>query len=98
MHRYHELLKEILAAWGDTSQVLLSIEEMSELTKALLKNINRGKDNRDDIASELADTLITLEQVRMIYGITEDEIHALLAIKTEKVRRRLEKWKIKNEH
>ena len=62
---------------------------MSELTKALLKNINRGKDNRDHILEELSDVLITLEQIQMIYGFTQEEINGAICKKMEKISKRL---------
>ena len=41
MDTYERALK----TWGKEAQMLQVIEEMSELTKEILKNINRGKNN-----------------------------------------------------
>ena len=46
------------------------IEEMSELTKELCKEL-RNRGNVDHIAEELADVEITLAQIKLIYGIDE---------------------------
>lgn len=35
------VLKRALKTWGKEAQMLMVIEEMSELTKEILKNINR---------------------------------------------------------
>jgi NTP pyrophosphatase (non-canonical NTP hydrolase) len=56
--------------FGQEKQVLVTIEEMAELTKALLKNINRGEQNRDDILEELVDCEIMFEQIKRLYCFT----------------------------
>ena len=51
--------------------MLMVIEEMSELTKEILKNINRKKNNVDAIIEETADVEIMLEQLKANYDIAE---------------------------
>ena len=89
IHDKKQILQKALKTWGTNAQILIAIEEMSELTKALLKNINRGKDNRDHILEELSDVLITLEQIQMIYGFTQEEINGAICKKMEKINKRL---------
>ena len=89
IHDKKQILQKALKTWGTNAQILIAIEEMSELTKALLKNINRGKDNRDHILEELSDVLITLEQIQMIYGFTQEEINGAICKKMEKISKRL---------
>jgi len=55
-----------LDTWGAKSQTIMVFEEMSELQKELCKNI-RGKDNRDEIAEEIADVQIMLEQMILLH-------------------------------
>ena len=40
-----ELYKRALKTWGKGPQMMQVVEEMAELTKELMKNINRNKDN-----------------------------------------------------
>lgn len=54
--------------FGVTSQKIMVIEEMSELTKELCKEL-RDRGNVEQIADELADVEITLAQLKMIYNI-----------------------------
>ena len=70
--KYIEILEQAVEKYGKHAQVLQTIEEMSELTKELLKNINRGKENRKEIVAETADVIIMLYQITMIYN-KEDE-------------------------
>lgn len=70
--------KVALRKWGIDSQVMMAVEEMSELTKEICK-IFRGKGTLDDLADEIADVLITLEQLKLIYKIgdmVDDHIDA----------------------
>lgn len=67
----HPVLKRALTKYGIKEQSLIAVEEMSELTKELIKN-HRGKPNEDQIAEEVADVLITLDQVIEGYGIAGD--------------------------
>lgn len=69
-----EIYKALVETYGEENQCMMCIEEMSELTKELLK-FERGYDGRDQydrIAEEIADVLITVEQVIRIYGIEDD--------------------------
>lgn len=65
------ILSTALATYGIHHQEDVAIEEMSELTKALLKR-RRGEDNAEDVLSEIADVQIMLDQMRMLYGHTHD--------------------------
>lgn len=53
--------------YGKQSQLIMAMEEMSELTKELSKNI-RGENNVSAISEEIADVEIMLEQLKVIYG------------------------------
>ena len=50
-------------------QMLQVIEEMSELTKEILKNVNLKKDNTAEIIEETTDVEIMLEQLKYCYNI-----------------------------
>lgn len=65
-----ELLNKAIHTYGKEAQTDMMIEEMSELTKALLKyrrNPN-GEKVLDDIKEEMADVQIMLDQMIIIYG------------------------------
>lgn len=61
--------------WGSHSQILIAIEEMSELTKALLKFIRYGEREGvlDAIQEERADVSIMLNQLEVIFGDNSEE-------------------------
>ncbi|MBR1648131.1 MAG: hypothetical protein IJ689_00860 [Alphaproteobacteria bacterium] len=80
--------------WGKAPQMLQVIEEMSELTKEILKNINRQKDNIDEIIEETADVEIMLEQLKICYNIA-DRVAEYKKEKLKKIDRRLDEWENK---
>lgn len=67
----NKVLELALATYGFDMQRLIAIEEMSELTKELVKK-KRGADNLDHIIEEIADVEIMLAQLKMHYEIKED--------------------------
>ena len=63
-----KIYNEAIEFFGNTSQKIMVIEEMSELTKELCKEL-RDRGNIENIADELADVEITLAQLKIIYNI-----------------------------
>ena len=53
--------------YGKIAQIIVSIEEFGELIQALTKHL-RGFDNAENIAEEIADVEIMLEQLKIIYN------------------------------
>lgn len=64
--RDRETLCAALSKWGADAQTVMVFEEMAELQKALCKH-ERGVDNRDDIAEEIADVRIMLDQMELLH-------------------------------
>lgn len=61
-----EVCTEAVRHFGAESQTMMAIEEMAELTKELCKH-HRGKQNFYDIAEEIADVQIMLEQMIVLH-------------------------------
>lgn len=78
MDREAKILDDAVAVFGADAQTDMMIEEMSELTKALLKmrRVRGHKENesvaRMNVLEELADVGIMLSQMEMIYGDCTD--------------------------
>ena len=58
---------DAVKTYGKESQLIVAIEELSELIKELTKHL-RGENNVDHISEEMADVLIMLEQLHIIFG------------------------------
>ena len=83
-----ETCKAALEAYGAVSQTNMMFEEMSELQKELCKNA-RGKRNNLDIAEEIADVQIMLEQMIVLHNCRQ-EVEDWKTIKLLRLRRRIE--------
>lgn len=67
--------KTVLSAietFGKEAQLIMAMEEMSELIQALSKNM-RGAENTDNIAEEIADVEIMILQLIEIFNCVESE-------------------------
>lgn len=85
------ILKRALDTWGKEAQMLMVVEEMSELMKEILKNINRKKNNIAEIIEETADVEIMLEQLKANYNI-EKQVSDYKSDKILKIERNLNEW------
>lgn len=66
-----QVYRKACSVYGEDSQIVVAIEELSELQKELCK-VLRGKINVDNLAEELADVEIMTEQMRiMFFGNSE---------------------------
>lgn len=63
-------LIQAICHYGQQMQMLVAIEEMSELTKEIVKH-RRGEDNRRQVAEEIADVGIMLEQLELMFNCME---------------------------
>jgi hypothetical protein len=91
----NELYKRALKDWGKEPQMMQVIEEMAELTKEILKNINRKKDNVAELIEETADVEIMLGQLKCCYGI-EQQVKQYKENKMQMIAARLENWEKEN--
>ena len=82
--------KQAIETYGERAQKLMAIEEMSELTKEICKDF-RGKLNREHLIEEIIDVIITIDQLIMMYEISEEEIVSMCIRKMNRLKERLEK-------
>ncbi len=65
-------LERAIEVYGKDMQLNVAIEELSELIKEICKH-KRGVDNREAIIEEVVDCYIMLEQIEIIFEVTEFE-------------------------
>jgi NTP pyrophosphatase (non-canonical NTP hydrolase) len=80
-------ITEIIDKFGETNQLIIAMEECSELIKEVSKYI-RTKDNKEHLTEELADVCIMIEQIRLIVGINELELYEMIQKKLKRTRER----------
>lgn len=69
-------------------QLIVAIEELSELQKELCKTL-RGNINKENIIEELADVYIMLDQIKIYFSITSNEVKEMIDKKIERTKERL---------
>lgn len=80
-----EVLEKAIKTYGKQGQVDVAIEEMSELTQALL---HERRDREHNIAEELADVEIMCKQLEMIFDC-EPEVKFFVNKKLNRLKERL---------
>ena len=89
----NDILNKAIETYGKHSQIDKAIEEMAELTKALLKLRYCEKDFerqivQDAVSEEMADVEIMLTQLHMIFGNTK-KVEEYQIKKIKRLERRL---------
>ena len=90
-----ESIKKLIRKKGTIHQSLIAIEELSELQKAITKAL-RVDDGDDYVASdyksnlheEIADVLICIEQLKIIYNLSDEDIEAWKQAKEDRLSER----------
>lgn len=87
-----ELYNDVMQVFGYEHQMHKAVEEMAELTNALMKHsMLRAK--REDVISEIADVVICMEQLALYFGV--NDVMAEKDRKLERLEERLAKIKAK---
>lgn len=81
-----ETCKAAVRVFGTRSQIWKSVEEMGELTTALMRFPDRG--SVDDVITEIADVMITVSQLALMFG--EKRVMDEVEYKIERLQSRIE--------
>lgn len=94
MERYEmeNLCKQAVEVFGMDIQQVMAMEEMGELTQAISKNI-RGFKDKANVAEEIADVEIMLEQLKHGYKC-HSEVNRWKNKKLARLRGRIEERKV----
>ena len=65
-------IHKIINHYGHTTQFNKAVEELAELTRALVR------DDRNNVIEEIADVYIMLEQLKIMGGISDDLINYVI--------------------
>lgn len=84
-----EIYRKAIRTYGARGQVVVAIEEMSELQKELCKAIrNSLTPDKDHLAEETADVYIMLEQMELLFEL--EDVALWKAAKIDRLKKRLE--------
>ena len=68
----YELYDKAVELWGQNSQIMMAVEEMAELTQKLSHYTRKNKKVKfKEMASEIADVRIMLEQLECMFSISD---------------------------
>ena len=81
-----EVYKQAIAQYGVEPQRKMAIEEMAELTNALMK-FDRGRNTIDDVVDEIADVTIMMQQLAIMFG--RNAVDSRIDYKTQRLAKRL---------
>ena len=62
------IYRELVDKFGQQHQMYVLVEEMGEATAAISQFLNRNRDVEEEMLEEIADVVIMLEQMKVIYG------------------------------
>lgn len=89
--KHLDTLNTAINLFGVDNQLNVAIEEMAELTKEICKN-KRGFHNFFEIADEMADVYIMLEQLKLIYH-NDIAVNERINFKVSRLNSRIENFK-----
>ena len=73
---------------GDDLHIVIAMEEMAELSKELSKALRRNPDE-DGLLEEIADVLICIGYISMIFEFDDEDIKKALYVKLKNIEERL---------
>lgn len=89
------LLDRAITAYGAPAQMDMAVEEMAELTKALckVKRVSCAAEAKavlENVVEEMADVQIMLDQLRIIFHRSTEEVEEVEEAKLERLKNRLD--------
>lgn len=82
------ILAKAIVKNGILPQSMIAVEELAELQKEISK-ATRGFENKSELTEEIADVLIMIEQVKMIYNLSDADIQQQIDYKINRLEQRL---------
>lgn len=86
MNDLRQILWKAIREWGIDAQTNLAIEEMGELIVAISHH-RRGRVGMDAVQEEIADVMIAMKELAMIYG--ELGVDKFIEQKAKRLKQRL---------
>ena len=95
MNEYVDILRSAIRHYGSNTQIDVAIEEMAELTQALVKCKRYAEDKdferfRQNVVEEIADVEIMINQLFIIFDISCGEVLDIQNEKLSRLRKRIE--------
>lgn len=82
--KINSVCEKLLDKYGE-KQLIIGIEELSELIKAITKAL-RGNFDIENITEEVADVFIIIEQLKLYFNIGENELNEVIEFKINRTK------------
>lgn len=83
-----EIIKDSIVYYGKDAQSTVCMEECAELIQAISKE-KRGESDKDHLVEEMADVLISIELLKEIYEVSNEQINEWIDEKQKRIRFRM---------
>lgn len=87
VYKNEQIYLELIHKYKE-KQIIVAIEELSELQKELCKYL-RDKYNEENLIEEIADVEIVLEQIKLYFNLDQNDIDKIKEQKIERTKERL---------
>lgn len=92
-----DFLRYCIDFFGKDKQMAVAIEEMAEFTQQLCKfMIGHKNAKRENVVEEFVDVTIMLNQMKIIFNITDEEIESARTFKLERLKKYIYDMKVRN--
>ena len=86
--QYWRRLQQIIEVGTPEKQIIVAMEELSELIKELAKYM-RGNGNEENLQEEVCDCIIMINQLQMMFCFDEDDNDEIINMKIKRTLKRL---------
>lgn len=84
MVKRRDVLEKAIKFYGKDKQMIVAIEELSELQKEICK-WQRGIGNYDHVVEEVADVIVMIEYLKLIFEINDKELEKAIDYKLKRL-------------
>lgn len=85
-------VRDSIAHYGHENQLIIAMEECAELAQAVSKALRSKEntvENKTHLAEEIADVLIMIENIKLIFNISDEGIQDWICLKQKRLKERI---------
>ena len=86
--QYWRRLQQIIEVGTPEKQIIVAMEELSELIKELAKHM-RGNGNHENLQEEVCDCIIMIDQLKLMFKLDAYDIDEIINMKIKRTLKRL---------
>ena len=83
---YHKIYETAIVKWGEHAQKMMAVGECGEFLSEIGREV-QGRSSPEKMIDEIADVMIMMNQMAMLYG--ENEVKERIKVKIDRVKTKL---------